>query len=195
MRLAALASMVVLAPGSPQGCNGGAPDTELEVHWSMPDGPGDRGVRVVGCMDWDLEAEGGTHGTSGVLEADAGWTRCALVGWRRDGQLLVLALDGESLVQDIAFDLPEGPIGGMGTRIEGSCHGMRIVEVVPGSPAAQAGIVAGDLVTTIDGIPTWPLSTGAFVRRATGPVGSAITVEVVRNGEPFEASMVRARIP
>lgn len=199
MRLAALASMVVLAPGAMRGCNE-APDGNLEVHWTLPDGPGDRGVRGVGCLDWELESESTSGaGLEGALEARPGWTSCALVGWRRDGQLQVqtepVGLDSDSVVQDIRFDLPEGPIGGMGASISSTGYGVFVHQVVPGSPADLAGIVPGDLVVDVDGTPTRHLTTEAFIRAATGVPGTAVHVEIERGDGRFGVDLIRARIP
>nr|WP_244670589.1 trypsin-like peptidase domain-containing protein [Rhodoplanes elegans] len=57
-----------------------------------------------------------------------------------------------------------------------------IAGVDPGSPAAEAGIVAGDVVLAIDGVPV----TGAdeLVRILTGErIGRALAIELLRGGE------------
>lgn len=195
MRIAALASMVVLAPGASRGCLG-ASHEPVEVRWTLPDGPGDRGVRFVGCMDWDLHAL--SDGQDG-LEAEPGWSRCGLVGWRRDGQLLVqtepIPLDDESVLQDIAFDLIDGPIGGMGAAIESTGYGVLVHEVVAGSPADLSGVVPGDLIVDVDGVSTRRLTTQAFIRKATGAPGTTVSIRVIRNGEEYGFDLERARIP
>jgi membrane-associated protease RseP (regulator of RpoE activity) len=194
MRIAALASMVVVAPGASKGCLGSS-DDPIEVRWTLPEGPGDRGVRFVGCMDWDLDAL--PDGQNG-LEADAGWASCSLVGWRRDGQLKVetdpIPLEAQTVLQHVIFDLPSGPIGGMGACIETTGYGVHVDCVVPGSPANRAGIVPGDLIVEVDGTPTAHLDTFGFIRRATGVPGTMLSVEVLRDGERYTFDMQRERI-
>jgi membrane-associated protease RseP (regulator of RpoE activity) len=195
MRIAALASVVVLAPGAPRGCLGSS-DAPIEVRWELPEGPGDRGVRFVGCIDWDLASLG--EGQDGVV-ATPGWSRCGVVGWRRDGQLIVqtepIPLDGDGGDVDVAFDLVSGPIGGMGAAISSTGYGVLVHQVVPGSPADEAGIVPGDLVVDVDGTSTRELTTHAFIRRATGAPGTPVRISVLRDGEPVAIDIERARIP
>ncbi|MFD2184156.1 S1C family serine protease [Rhodoplanes azumiensis] len=64
----------------------------------------------------------------------------------------------------------------------------------PGSPAAAAGIVAGDVVLAIDGAPV----TGAdeLVRALTGErIGRALAIEVLRGGERHTVALVPLERP
>src|SRR5690242_6282283 len=56
---------------------------------------------------------------------------------------------------------------------------VRIVDVLPNSPAAKAGITAGTIIQTIDGEPTDGLSLGDCVKLIRGPVGSKLRLELV----------------
>ena len=51
---------------------------------------------------------------------------------------------------------------------------MRVVMVVPGSPAERAGLQSGDLITEVDGTSTALLSIQDFVQVMTGPEGTDI---------------------
>ena len=68
--------------------------------------------------------------------------------------------------------------------------GAVITRVVPGSAAAQAGLVAGDIVMTVNGR---PVRNSAALRNAIGmlAVGDVMTFEVINNGRK---RTVRARI-
>ena len=63
-------------------------------------------------------------------------------------------------------------------------HGVILADVMPGSPAARAGLRPGDLVLTLDGK---PMENGrqlqvSLYRRF---VGDVVTLEVLRDGKPL----------
>lgn len=68
-------------------------------------------------------------------------------------------------------------------------HGALVNRVVPGSPAAQAGIRTGDVVTSVDG---QRVRTGADLPYLVGLVlpGTEVLLGLVRNGEPLELALV-----
>ena len=72
-----------------------------------------------------------------------------------------------------------------------------VFEVYPGSPAARAGLAAGDVLAGLNG----PLPAELACRRLPGldrfDPGTAVTVEVIRRGRPleFSAEAARLRIP
>jgi S1-C subfamily serine protease len=74
---------------------------------------------------------------------------------------------------------------------------LRVAEVVPGSPAAQAGLRAGDLVLTAGGV---PVSVAQSLQRLMfdEAIGRPLQISVLRNGamvdviaEPVELSDAR----
>jgi hypothetical protein len=66
--------------------------------------------------------------------------------------------------------------------------GIRLVEVVPGFPAAAAGLRAGDVIIAFDGVP--PPADGDLLRALAGHAPSArITVEFLREGTPQKAEV------
>ncbi len=62
-----------------------------------------------------------------------------------------------------------------------AAHGALVTDVLPGSPAAAAGLKPGDLVTSVDGK---PVTDAQDLRNAQGlaPVGSTLALVVDRNG-------------
>lgn len=68
-------------------------------------------------------------------------------------------------------------------------HGALVNRVVPGSPAAEAGIRTGDVVTSVDG---QPVRTGPDLPYLVGLVlpGTEVNLGLVRSGEPLELSLV-----
>lgn len=65
----------------------------------------------------------------------------------------------------------------------GGAPGMLITSVVDGSPAAQAGLRSGDIITRFNGRPT---TTGSRLRSAIAftPPGTRAPVEILRDGRP-----------
>ena len=81
-------------------------------------------------------------------------------------------------IQDIAPDLAQG-LG------YGTVTGALVSGVLPGGPAQRAGIVAGDIVMSVDG---QPVRNSTSLRNLVGltPVGSTINLQVWRNGAETE---------
>jgi Do/DeqQ family serine protease len=65
--------------------------------------------------------------------------------------------------------------------------GAVIAEVIPGSAADRAGLVAGDIVVAVNGK---PIGSGSALRNAIGleRVGDRLKLDIIRNGEPRSVS-------
>lgn len=89
-----------------------------------------------------------------------------------------------------AFDAPDGA-DRSGLWINLAADGFRVADVVPGGPAAAAGVEVGDLIVAVDGTPVHDLSLSA-VREAwrRQPAGTAVLLTVVSGGERAEVRMV-----
>lgn len=74
------------------------------------------------------------------------------------------------------------------TYTDAEAGGLELTEVVPGSPAARAGLTIGDRLLSLAG---QPLRDGAdFDRVAAGiPADSSLQFEVARAGRPFDARL------
>ncbi len=67
-------------------------------------------------------------------------------------------------------------------RGEPRAAGVAVLQVVEGSPAARAGLRAGDIIVSLDGVPLRsPTDLQRLLSRA--PVGSTVTLGVVRQGK------------
>lgn len=89
-----------------------------------------------------------------------------------------------------------GQFGGIGSMVEWSEEDLavRVTEPFPGSPAAAAGLVAGDLIIAVDGEPVSELGMTGTISKVRGPVDTEVTLGVRRKGEEFELAIVRAII-
>ena len=66
---------------------------------------------------------------------------------------------------------------------------MEIVEVVEGSPAAQAGLRAEDLIVELNGVPV--AGVDDLQRLMTGElIGESVTLETVREGKRAKVELV-----
>jgi carboxyl-terminal processing protease len=74
---------------------------------------------------------------------------------------------------------------------------LRIVSARDGSPAARAGLRTGDYVRAINGAPTRNLSALEGMRLLRGPVGSTVTITVLRGSatDPRDIPLVREAAP
>ena len=89
-----------------------------------------------------------------------------------------------------------GEFGGLGIEVTMEDGFVKVVAPMDGTPADDAGIEAGDLITHIDGESVSGLTLDEAVDQMRGPEGSEIVVTVIREGEadPFDVSIIRDRI-
>jgi len=89
-----------------------------------------------------------------------------------------------------------GSFGGLGIEVTQDEGVIQVVAPMDGTPAAIAGIEAGDYITQVDGTALFGLTLSESVDLMRGPVGSEIIITVFREGvdEPFEVSIIRDTI-
>jgi carboxyl-terminal processing protease len=92
-------------------------------------------------------------------------------------------------------DTIAGNFGGVGMEIGINSKGiLTVIAPLKGTPAEKAGILAGDLVLTINGKSTEGISTDEAVKLIRGPKGSTVTFGIDRNGVQKELKAVRDTI-
>jgi carboxyl-terminal processing protease len=92
----------------------------------------------------------------------------------------------------------QGKFTGVGIQISlNDAMELQVVTPLSGTPAARAGIRAGDIIRKIDGFDTLGIMLSQAVDKITGPNGSPVTLTIEREGapEPLEVTMRRATIP
>lgn len=78
---------------------------------------------------------------------------------------------------------------GVGVLISTAARGLDTVRVIPGSPAAEAGMRKGDLITAVDRVPAAGMPIDEAVDRIRGVPGTPVELRVTRPGSP--ARMLR----
>ncbi|MBZ4022130.1 peptidase S41 [Rhodobacter sp. TJ_12] len=89
-----------------------------------------------------------------------------------------------------------GSFGGLGIEVTQENGVVKVVAPMDGTPAAAAGMQSGDFITQVNGESLMGLTLDQAVDKMRGPVGSEITISVVREGinEPFDVTMTRDTI-
>jgi carboxyl-terminal processing protease len=89
-----------------------------------------------------------------------------------------------------------GEFGGLGIEVTQEEGFIKVVSPMDDTPAAKAGIMAGDFITHVNGESVLGLTLDVAVDMMRGPVGSEIIITIVREGtdEPFDVSIIRDTI-
>lgn len=90
----------------------------------------------------------------------------------------------------------QGKYEGIGATVGVRDKQIMIIAPIANSPAAKAGIRAGDIILAVNGEPTEGLAPEEVAVRIRGPKGTAVRVTVQHQGEttPVELEIVRAEI-
>src|SRR5690606_38891599 len=84
-----------------------------------------------------------------------------------------------------------GQFGGIGAEIREDERRIRIVKVLPGSPAEAAGLKGGDLLLTIEKQSTINLRSSEAQMMLRGPVDTEVTVKVQRGQQTLTLTITR----
>jgi PDZ domain len=82
---------------------------------------------------------------------------------------------------------------GLDVAVEG---GIVKVSPIEGAPAARAGVMAGDIVTRLDGASLQGIAIGQVLDKMRGPPGSTATLTITRTGRdlPIDIKVIRAQV-
>ena len=92
-------------------------------------------------------------------------------------------------------DQTQGEFGGIGLQVTKEGEFIKVISPIDGTPAAQAGMKSGDVITHADGQPLGAMTLRDSVLLLRGPTGSRVLLTVKRaDMKPFDVLIVRALI-
>ena len=92
---------------------------------------------------------------------------------------------------DDLYSQIEGNFVGLGVELKSAADGLLVVHVIPASPAARAGVRAGDHLVGVGGRSIGGLSVDEAAHLLQGPEGSLVTLAILRAPAPARAVTVR----
>ena len=89
-----------------------------------------------------------------------------------------------------------GEFGGLGIEVTMEDNKIKVITPIDDTPAANAGVLSGDLITKIDGDPVNGMTLQDAVEKMRGPVNTKVDLTIERKGakEPLKVSITRAII-
>jgi carboxyl-terminal processing protease len=123
----------------------------------------------------------------------------------KESELIEAAVDGmlssldphSSYLNAKSFDdmrtTTKGEFGGLGIEVTMENDLVKVVTPIDDTPAARAGVLAGDLISHLDGEQVLGLSLRDAVDKMRGPINSPIILTVIREGAdaPIEIKIIR----
>ena len=111
---------------------------------------------------------------------------------------MVTGLDPHSSYMDAkSFDEMQvdtsGEFGGLGMELTADKGLIKVVSPIDNTPASKAGILAGDIITKVDGEPIEGMALNLIVEKLRGPVGSQIRLEIDRKSQPTPIQLTLTR--
>ncbi|TSC96647.1 MAG: Carboxy-peptidase [Parcubacteria group bacterium Athens1014_26] len=99
--------------------------------------------------------------------------------------------DSKKFEQDV-----NGNFGGIGAEIDVRDSQLMVVSPLEGSPAAKAGLLAGDKIIEIDKKSTVGLSVDNAVKKIRGEIGTKVVLTILRGNDkkPREVTIIRDKI-
>jgi carboxyl-terminal processing protease len=86
-----------------------------------------------------------------------------------------------------------GRFGGLGMQVNMEDGLLKVVSPIDDTPAAKAGILAGDVISEIDGAPVKGLTLSQAVEKMRGAPGSDVRIQIVRKDQaaPLDLTLTR----
>jgi len=86
-----------------------------------------------------------------------------------------------------------GTYSGIGVAVAHKAGRLTVTQVFPGSPAARAMISPGEVIVSVNGVPTVGQSASATVARIAGPAGSTVRLQLLRKAAPRRIDLTLTR--
>jgi carboxyl-terminal processing protease len=91
-------------------------------------------------------------------------------------------------------ELTTGGFSGIGVSLQPEGQGLRVVRVLPNSPAQAQGLRKDDLIVEVDGRKVVATKTDLAIERIKGRPGTKVAIVVNRNGEKLSFQLKRERL-
>lgn len=145
--------------------------------------------------DWRTAPRTDARGKITIDPAPAGEVviRCVLAEWRRSRPSadLIVKAGARATVQLLSAELLPSWPSTVGIDFDARVTAPRVSRVVPGSPAAAAGILPGDLVVTVDRVAVGGLNgNGVWHLIDSHEIGSEVTIGVQRGAATKSFTLV-----
>ncbi|MFO7936285.1 MAG: S41 family peptidase [Kiritimatiellia bacterium] len=102
-------------------------------------------------------------------------------------------LEPESL--EALTESTDGSFVGIGVNVESDDNGIKVIAPLDNSPALEAGITAGDIITAVDGHSVGGISLGDAITEMRGKKGSKIKVTVRHDdGNSEDIELIRSEV-
>jgi carboxyl-terminal processing protease len=89
-------------------------------------------------------------------------------------------------------DQTKGEYGGLGIEVTSEDGVVKVISPMDGTPAARAGIKAGDYITAVNGESVLGLTVNEAVKQMRGRAGEAVTLTIAREKtDPFDVKVTR----
>src|SRR5215218_930903 len=89
-------------------------------------------------------------------------------------------------------DTTRGEYGGLGIEVTSEDGVVKVISPMDGTPAARAGIKAGDYITAVNGESVLGLSVTEAVKQMRGKPGEVVTLTIAREkADPFDVKLTR----
>jgi carboxyl-terminal processing protease len=89
-------------------------------------------------------------------------------------------------------DQTRGEYGGLGIEVTSEDGVVKVISPMDGTPAATAGLKAGDYITAVNGESVLGLSVNDAVKQMRGKPGETVTLTIAREkSDPFDVKLVR----
>lgn len=89
-------------------------------------------------------------------------------------------------------DQTKGEYGGLGIEVTSEDGVVKVIAPMDGTPAAKAGVKAGDYITAVNGESVLGLSVNEAVKQMRGRAGETVTLTIAREKtDPFDVKIVR----
>jgi S1-C subfamily serine protease len=179
---------LVIAAGSD---GAGRPSVRLGmVNAVGPEWHSMRGGRIEARIQLDLRLAASEEGGP-VFDMAGGWLGMTTFGPR--GQILVIPAATVERVAPALLANGRAPRGWLGLALRpvavpdelrqsaGEASGLMVMSLSPEGPAAKAGIVAGDIILSVDGAPARRLRT-VLARLGSDSIGRPVSLRLIRGG-------------